>query len=124
MLNYIKGTERIELTLWYRTEPHFKTPQHSNPNSGQRVGFLKLKHEERDNPADHKLEVSKLINNVSFTALPDCHFKIKEAYSFAEVQQITLEAARNLKTHLKKHYSLTNLHLHITTTAQRFTLML
>jgi hypothetical protein len=60
-----------------------------------------LKQEERDNPADLKLEVSKLINNVSSTA-PDYHFEFKEAYSFAEVQQIKLAATRNLKTHLMK----------------------
>jgi hypothetical protein len=58
--------------------------------------FSKLKHKEKDDPADLKLEVSKLINNVSSTA-PYYHFEIKETYSFAEVQQITLEATRNLK---------------------------
>ena len=65
------------------------------------MGFSKLKHEDRDDPADLKLEVLKLINNVSSTA-PDYHFEIKEAYSFAEVQQITLEATRNLKSHTMK----------------------
>jgi hypothetical protein len=63
--------------------------------------FSKLKHEERDDPADLKLEVSKLINNVSMTA-PDFRFEIKEPNTFAEVQQITLEATRNLKTHIMK----------------------
>jgi hypothetical protein len=61
----------------------------------------KLKHEERDDPADLQLEVSKLINNVSSRA-PDYQFEIKEAYIFAEVHQITLEATRNLKTHMMK----------------------
>jgi hypothetical protein len=41
-----------------------------------------------------------LINLSSTT--PDYHFEIKEAYIFAEVQQITLEATRNLKTHMMK----------------------
>ena len=60
-----------------------------------------MKHEEKNNPADLKLEVSKLINNVSSTA-PEYHFEIKEAYTFAEVRQITIDVTRNLKTHLMK----------------------
>jgi hypothetical protein len=42
-----------------------------------------------------------LIYDSSSTA-PDYHLGIKEAHSFAEVQQITLEATRNLKTHTMK----------------------
>jgi hypothetical protein len=60
-----------------------------------------LKHEERDDPADLKLEVSKLINNVSFTA-PDFVIEIKEQFTFKEVQTITRNATQNLKTHLMK----------------------
>jgi hypothetical protein len=63
--------------------------------------FSKLKHEDRDDPADLKLEVSKLINNVSSTA-PDFIFKIKEQFTFEEVQIITRNATQNLKTHLMK----------------------
>jgi hypothetical protein len=44
---------------------------------------LKLKHEEPDDPAELKLEVSKLTNSVSSTA-PEYLFKIKDAYTFAE----------------------------------------
>jgi hypothetical protein len=61
----------------------------------------KSKHEERDDPADLKLEVSKLTNNVSSTA-PDYLFEIKEEYTFDEVQIITRNATQNLKTHLMK----------------------
>jgi hypothetical protein len=63
--------------------------------------FSKLKHEEREDPADLKLEVSKLINNVSSTT-PDFIFQIKEGYSSEEVQTITRNATQNLKTHLMK----------------------
>jgi hypothetical protein len=63
--------------------------------------FLKLKDYKCYDLAALKLEVSKLINHVSFTA-QDYQFKIKEAYTFLEVQQITLEATRNLKTHIMK----------------------
>jgi hypothetical protein len=35
--------------------------------------FSKLKHEEHDDPIDPKLEVSKLMNNVS-ALVPDYHF--------------------------------------------------
>jgi hypothetical protein len=63
--------------------------------------FLKLKHKERDNPANLKLEVSKLINNVSSSA-PDFIFEIKQQYTFEEVQTITKNATQNLKTHVMK----------------------
>jgi hypothetical protein len=33
---------------------------------------------------------------------PDYHSEIKDAQNFAEVQQMTLEATRNLKTYLMK----------------------
>ncbi len=65
------------------------------------MGFSKLKHEERDDPANLKLEVSKLINNVSSTA-PDFVIEIKEEFTFEEVQTITRNATQNLKTHLMK----------------------
>jgi hypothetical protein len=76
--------------------------------------FLKLKHEERDNPANLKLGASKLINNLSLTS-PYFQFENKDAYTFVEVQQITLEAARNLKTHIMKTLFISNLHLHTKT---------
>jgi hypothetical protein len=60
--------------------------------------FLKLKHEERDDPADLKLEVSKLINNVSSTA-PDFVIEIKEQFTIEKVQVITRNATQNLKMH-------------------------
>jgi hypothetical protein len=63
--------------------------------------FSKLKHEENDDQVDLKFEVSQLINYVSSTA-PDYQFEIKEAYTFAAVQQITLKATRNFKTHMMK----------------------
>jgi hypothetical protein len=63
--------------------------------------FSKLKHAEHGNPADLKFEVSKLINNVSSTDA-DLSFELKDAYTFAEVQQIILEATQNLKTELMK----------------------
>jgi hypothetical protein len=62
--------------------------------------FSKLKHKEPDDLADLKPEASRQIC-INSTA-PDYHFKIKEAYTFAEVQQITLEATQNLSTHLMK----------------------
>ena len=80
----------------------FQNPlQHSSANSRQCLGVSKLKHDERDDPADLKLEVSKLINNVSSTA-PDFIFDIKQQYTFEEVQTITKNATQNLKTHLMK----------------------
>jgi asparagine synthetase A len=59
--------------------------------------FSKLKRIERDDPADLKFWVSKLFGNISSTST-----EIKEAYTFAEVQQITLEETQNLKTYLIK----------------------
>jgi hypothetical protein len=63
--------------------------------------FSKLNHEEQDDPADLKLEVSKLINNVSST-VPDFVIEIKDQFTFEEVQTITRNATQNLKTHLMK----------------------
>jgi hypothetical protein len=63
--------------------------------------FSKLKHEERDDPADLKLEVSKLINNINSTA-PDLIIEIKEQFTFQEVQIITWNAIQNLNRHLIK----------------------
>ena len=101
-LNYIKDTERINVTLWSTIEPHFITHYDILIQTVDNVwDFSKLKHEERDDPADLKLEVSKLINNVSSTA-PDYLFQIRENYTFEQVQQITLEATQNLKIHLMK----------------------
>ncbi len=60
-----------------------------------------MKHEERYDPANLKLEVSKLINNVSSKA-PDFIIEIKEQFTFEEVQIITRNATQNLKTHLMK----------------------
>jgi hypothetical protein len=72
--------------------------RHSNTDIDNIWNFSKLKHEERDDPANLKLEVSKLTNKVSYTTPYFC-FEIKEAYLFAEVQQITMEVTSNLKTH-------------------------
>jgi hypothetical protein len=60
--------------------------------------FLKRRYKEGDYPAYLKLEVSKLINNVSSTA-PEYCFEVKE-YTFVEVQHITQETTQNQKTHL------------------------
>jgi hypothetical protein len=59
-LYYIKDTKRVNITLWSTIEPH---------------------------PADLKLEVSKLINNISSTA-PDFVIEIKEQFTFDEVHTI------------------------------------
>ena len=76
-LNYIKDTERINIALWSTIEPHFKSHYDIQVQTVDNVwDFLKLKHEEQDDPADLKLEVSKLINNVSSTA-PDFIIEIK-----------------------------------------------
>jgi hypothetical protein len=72
--------------------------------------FSKLKHEEYNDSTDFKLEFSKLLIDASSKA-PDYHFEIKEAYTFAEMRQITLEATQNLKTPLKKTCSSTKLHV-------------
>ena len=101
-MNYIKDTERISVTLWSTIEPHFKTHYDIQIQTVDNVwDFSKLRHEERDDPADLKLEVSKLINNVSSTA-PDYLFQIWEQYTLGQVQQIALEATQNLKIHLMK----------------------
>ena len=101
-LNYIKDTERVNVTLWTTIEPHFKSHYDIQVQTVDNVWDLsKLKHEERDDPADLKLEVSKLINNVSSTA-PDFVIEIKAAFTFDEVQLITRNATQNLKTHLMK----------------------
>jgi len=101
-LNYIKDTERVNVTLWSTIEPHFKSHYDIQVQTVDNVwDFSKLKHEERDDPADLKLEVSKLINNVSSTA-PDFEIEIKEEFTFDEVQTITRNATQNLKTHLMK----------------------
>jgi hypothetical protein len=61
-LNYIKDTERINIALWLTIEPHFKSHYHFQVQTVDNIwDFSKLKHEERDNPANLKLEVSKLI---------------------------------------------------------------
>jgi hypothetical protein len=70
-LDYIKDTERVNVTLWSTIEPHFKSHYNIQVQTVDNVwDFSNLKHEERDDPADLKLEVSKLISNVSSTA-PD-----------------------------------------------------
>ncbi len=101
-LNYIKDTERVDITLWSTIEPHFKSHYDILVQTVDNVwDFSKLKHEERDDPADLKLEVSKLINNVSSTA-PEFRIEIKDEFTFEEVETITRNATQNLKTHLMK----------------------
>ena len=101
-LNYINDTERVDITLWSTIEPHFKSHYDIQVQTVDNVwDFSKLKHEERDDPADLKLEVSKLINNVSSTA-PDFAIEIKNAFTLEEVKTITQNATQNLKTHLMK----------------------
>ena len=101
-LNYIKDTEQVNITLWSTIEPHFKSHYDIQVQTVDNVwDFSKLKHEERDDPADLKLEVSKLINNVSSTA-PDFRIEIKDEFTFDEVEAITRNATQNLKTHLMK----------------------
>jgi hypothetical protein len=101
-LNYINDTDQIDILLWSRTKPQFKPHYDIQIQTVDNIwDFSKPKHEEKDDPADLKLEVSKLINDVSSTGPYFC-FEIKEAYTFAEVQQISLEATRNLKTHIMK----------------------
>ncbi len=69
-LNYIKDTGEVNITLWSSIEPHFKTHYNIKIQTlDNEMDFSKLKHKECDDPANLKLEVSKLINNVSFTAL-------------------------------------------------------
>ena len=76
-LNYIKDTERVNISLWSTIEPHFKSHYDIQVQTVDNVwDFSKLKHKERDNPANLKLEFSKLINNVSSTA-PDFIIEIK-----------------------------------------------
>ena len=92
----------IDVTLWSTIEPHFKLHYDIQIQTVDNVwDFSKLKHEKRDDPADLKLKVSKLINNVSSTA-PEYLYEIKAQYTFAEVQRITQEATMNLKTHMMK----------------------
>ena len=101
-LNYIRDTEQVDITLWSKIEPHFKSHYDIQVQTVDNVwDFSKLKHEERDDPADLKLEVSKLINNVSSTA-PDFRIEIKDEFTFDEVEQITRNATQNLKIHLMK----------------------
>ena len=55
-LNYIKDTELIDGTLWSTIEPHFKTHYDIQIQMVDNVwDFSKLKHEERDDPADLNL---------------------------------------------------------------------
>ncbi len=97
-LHYIQDTERIYVTLWSNIGRHFKAHYDTQVQTVHKVcNFAKLKHEEWDDLADLKLKVSKLINNVSSRA-PDYWLVIREAYTFAEDQQITLKATQNLKT--------------------------
>jgi hypothetical protein len=101
-LNFIKDTERVDVTLWSTIEPLFKSHYDIQVQTVDNVWDLsKLKHEERDDPADLKLEVSKLINNVSSTA-PDFEIEIKQNFTLDEVKIITRNATQNLKTHLMK----------------------
>ena len=101
-LNFIKDTERVDVTLWSTIEPLFKSHYDIQVQTVDNVWDLsKLKHEERDDPADLKLEVSKLINNVSSTA-PDFVIEIKQNFTLDEVKIITRNATQNLKTHLMK----------------------
>ena len=95
-LNYIKDIERVDITLWSTIESHFKSHYDIQVQTVDNVSdFSKLKHEEQDDPANLKLDVSKLVNNISSTA-PE------EQITFEEVQTITQNAAQNLKTHLMK----------------------
>jgi hypothetical protein len=61
--------------------------------------FSKLEQKEPDDKVVLKMEVSKLIKNVSSSA-HEYLFEIKDAYTFAEVQNTTLGTTLNLKTHL------------------------
>ncbi len=96
------GSTTLKTLKGSTIEPHLKSHYDIQVQTVDNVwDFSKLKHEERDNPADLKLEVSKLINNVSSTA-PDFIIEIKENFTFEEVQIITRNATQNLKTHLMK----------------------
>jgi hypothetical protein len=69
-LIYIQDAENVDVTFWSRIEPHFKSPYDIQIQTVDNVwDFSKLKHEECDDPDNLKLAVSKLINNVSSTAL-------------------------------------------------------
>jgi hypothetical protein len=93
----------MNITLWSTIEPHFKSHYDIQDQTVDNVwDFSKLKHKERDDPADLKLKVSKLINNVSSTA-PDFSIDIKDQFTFEEVQTMTWNATQNLKSHLMKN---------------------
>jgi hypothetical protein len=73
-LNFIKNTEQIDISLWSRFEPKFKSHYDIQIQTVDNVwDFSKLQHEESDDPANLKLEVSMLINNISSTER-DFHF--------------------------------------------------
>jgi hypothetical protein len=87
-LNYIKDTERVDVTLWSTTEPHFKSHYDIQVQTvGNVWDFSKLKHEERDDPANLKLKVSRLINNVSSTA-PDLSLKSRKNIHLRKCRQL------------------------------------
>jgi hypothetical protein len=61
----------------------------------------KLNHDKKDDPTNQKMEVLKLINIITSTAL-EYVFEVNQNYTFAEMNAISLEAIMNLKTHLMK----------------------
>jgi hypothetical protein len=61
-LNYIKDTEYIDISLWSRIKPKFKAHYDIQIQTVDNIrDFYKLKHEEYDDQAGFKLEVSKLM---------------------------------------------------------------
>ena len=83
---------------WTNNKPEFILHFSIKMNTVNNVwDFSKLKHEDKDTPADLMLEVLKLINNVSSTAKPNQDTHIKD-----NVKKLVIESNKSLKNHLMK----------------------
>ena len=70
-LNHTRDTLDINISNWTTIESKFITHFHVKTQTVDHLWFLsKLKHEDKETPADLMLEVSKLINNVGSKAGP------------------------------------------------------
>ena len=65
------------------------------------MGFLPLKHQDKDTPADLMLKVSKLVNNVgsTVTLFP---IQAQATYTNEEVKKLVIDSNKRLKSILWK----------------------
>ena len=90
----------VDISTWTNIEPEFIRHFNVKTSTVDNVWDLsKLKHEEKENPVDLMLEVSKLINNVGATAMPFT-ILVQATYIEAEITNLVTDPKKSLKNHL------------------------